>query len=53
LTDGVQIGDSSYAYYGASTEFSVTVDALATPEPGSWLLFGGGFLALLYYRARG
>jgi hypothetical protein len=34
---------ASYAYYGSSTEFSVTVDApsATTPEPGTiWLLLG-------------
>jgi hypothetical protein len=39
-----QIGDSSYSYYGSSTEFSVTVDAptSSVPEPASLLLLATG-----------
>ena len=51
LVDGAQqIGDGSYAYYGTSTQFSVTVDhsVSAAPEPASFALFlaGAGLLVL-------
>ncbi len=49
----LQIGDSSYSYFADSTAFSVTVDASAVPEPGSWLLcLTGVGAALLCYRVR-
>jgi hypothetical protein len=50
-TDSAQIGDNSYSYYGPSTEFSVTVDAPSTPEPGTLELFlaGIGLLAVAYW----
>jgi len=50
LSDGVQqVGDASYAYYGSSTAFAVTVDAApsGSPEPGTFglLVMGTGMLA--------
>jgi hypothetical protein len=46
LLGGVQIGDSSYSYFGASPASSVQVDAFAVPEPASLLLIASGFAAL-------
>ena len=43
----VQIGDGAYSYYGASTEFSVTVTGPSTPEPTTFVLLLGGAADIL------
>jgi hypothetical protein len=53
LKGAAQIGNSSYSYYGSSTEFSVTVDA--APEPATFGLFLAATIAattILLWRIR-
>lgn len=44
LNGGVQIGNDSYSYYGATTQFAVTADAppQGAPEAATGLLMGTG-----------